>query len=130
LPRWFIEHYANTKEADVDDWTVQSFLLLVFNALLFPTDSDKMAGLDYLMSARLSDVLEINWWQAIVADIKVKVRDLNNKIPSNDGSTRNFQGCTTFLVVSFCHLFSFLCMPFIIFIVVFFMSTIYYHLQF
>jgi hypothetical protein len=130
LPRWFIEHYANTKEADVDDWTVQSFLLLVFNALLFPTDSDKMTGLDYLMSARLSDVLEINWWQAIVADIKVKVRDLNNKIPSNDGSTRNIQGCTTFLVVSFCHLFSFLCMPFIIFIVVFFMSTIYYHLQF
>jgi hypothetical protein len=22
VPRWFIEHYANAKEADVDDWTV------------------------------------------------------------------------------------------------------------
>jgi hypothetical protein len=61
VPRWFIEHYANAKESDVDDWTVQSFLMLVFNALLFPTGSDKMVGLDYLMFARLSDVPEINW---------------------------------------------------------------------
>jgi hypothetical protein len=72
VPRWFIEHYANAKESDVDDWTVQSFLMLVFNALLFLTGSDKMAGLYYLMSARLSDVPEINWCQAIVDDIKVK----------------------------------------------------------
>jgi hypothetical protein len=56
VPRWFIEHYGNAKEADVDDWTVQSFLMLVFNALLFPTGSDKMSGLDYLMCAHLRDV--------------------------------------------------------------------------
>jgi hypothetical protein len=60
------------KEVDVDGWTMQSFLMLVFNALLFFTDSDKMTGLDYLMGAHLSDVLEINWCQAIVDDIKVK----------------------------------------------------------
>jgi hypothetical protein len=51
---------------------VQSFLMLVFNALLFLTGSDKMAGMYYLMFARLSDVPEINWCQAIVDDIKVK----------------------------------------------------------
>jgi hypothetical protein len=22
VPRWFIKHYANAKESDVDDWTV------------------------------------------------------------------------------------------------------------
>jgi hypothetical protein len=52
---------------------VQSFIMLMFNALLFPTGSDKMLGLDYLMCAHLSDVPEINWCQAIVDDIKVKV---------------------------------------------------------
>jgi hypothetical protein len=52
---------------------VHSFHMLVFNALLFPTSSDKMSGLDYLMCARLSDVAEINWWQSIIDDIKVKV---------------------------------------------------------
>jgi hypothetical protein len=89
VPRWFIEHYANTKEADVDDWTVQSFLMLVFNALLFSTGSDKMSGLDYLMCAHLSEVREINWCQAIVDDVKVKARDLNDKIANNDKSTPN-----------------------------------------
>jgi hypothetical protein len=49
VTRWFIEHYTNVKEADVDDWTMQSFLMLVFNALLFPTGSDKMSRLNYLM---------------------------------------------------------------------------------
>jgi hypothetical protein len=58
-PGGFIEHYANAKEADVEDWTVQSFLMLVFNALLFPTGNDKMESLDYLMCAHLSDVPEI-----------------------------------------------------------------------
>jgi hypothetical protein len=131
VPRWFIEHYANAKEADVDYWTMQSFLMLVFNALLFPTGSDKMAGLDYLMCAHLSDVPEINWCQAIVDDIKVKAQDLNDKIASNDKSTPNVQGCITFLVVSFCQLFLvFLCLLFIIFIVAFFVSTFYYYLQF
>jgi hypothetical protein len=72
VPRWFIEHYANAKEFDVDDWTMQSFLILVFNALLFPIGSDKMAGMYYLMCAHLSDVSEINWCKAIVDDIKVK----------------------------------------------------------
>jgi hypothetical protein len=89
VPRWFIEDYANAKEFDVDDWTVQSFLMLVFNSLLFPTSGDKMVGLDYLMSARLSDIPEINWCQAIVDDIKVKERDLKDKISSNDNSTTN-----------------------------------------
>jgi hypothetical protein len=59
VPRWFIEHYANAKESHVDDWTVQPFLMLVFNALLFPTGSDKMAGLDYLISTHLSDILKL-----------------------------------------------------------------------
>jgi hypothetical protein len=89
VPRWFIEYYANTKESDVDNWIVQSFLMLVFNTLIFPTGSDKMAGMDYLMSTRLSDVPEINWCQAIVDDIKVKVRDLTDKISNNDNSTPN-----------------------------------------
>jgi hypothetical protein len=94
---------------------MQLFLMLVFNTLLFSTGSDKMSGLDYLMRAHLSDILEINWCQAIVDDIKVKARDLNNKIASNDKSTTNVQGCIAFLVVSFCQ-------PFL----VFFVSTIYY----
>jgi hypothetical protein len=102
---------------------MQSFLMLVFNVLLFPTGSDKMVGLDYLMPARLSDVLEINWCQAIVNDIKVKTRDLKDKMSSNDNSTPNVQGCIAFLVVSFCQLFLvYLCLPFITFIV----SIIYY----
>jgi hypothetical protein len=88
-PSWFIEHYANAKESDVDDWNVQSFLMLVLNALLFPTGSDKMAGLDYLMSARLSDVLKINWCQGIVDNIKVKAQDLKDKMSNNDNSTPN-----------------------------------------
>jgi hypothetical protein len=114
IPRWFIDHYANAKEASVDDRTVQSFLMLVFNTLLFPTGRDKMAGLDYLMCARLSDVRKINWCQAVVNDIKVKARDLNDKISSNDNSTPNVQGCIAFLVVSFCKLFLvFLYLPFI-----------------
>jgi hypothetical protein len=94
---------------------VQLFLMLVFNALLFPTDSDKIAGLDYLMCARLSDVPKLNWCQAIVDDIKVKARDLNDNIASNDGPIPNVQGCLAFLVVSFCQLF-----------LVFFVSAIYY----
>jgi hypothetical protein len=127
VPRWFIEHYANAKESDVDDWTVQSFLMLVFNALLFPTGSDKMAGLDYLMSAHLSDVPEINWCQAIVDDIKVKAQDLKDKMTSNDNSIPNVEGCIAFLVVSFCQLFLVcLCLPFITFVV----SIIYYYFQF
>jgi hypothetical protein len=73
--------------------------MLVFNALLFPTGSNKMAGLDYLMCARLSDVTEINWCQVIVDDIKVKARYLNDKIASNDGTTPNVQGCIAFLIV-------------------------------
>jgi hypothetical protein len=89
VPRWFIEHFVNAREIDVDDWTVQSFLMLVFNALLFPTGSNKMLGLDYLMCAHLSDVREINWCQAIVDNIKVNVRDLNDKITNNDKSTPN-----------------------------------------
>jgi hypothetical protein len=72
--------------------------MLVFNALLFPTDSDKMAGLDYLMCVDLSVVPGINWCQAIV---DVKARDLNEKISNNDKSTPNVQGRIAFLVVSF-----------------------------
>jgi hypothetical protein len=75
VPRWFIEHFANDKEGDVDGWTVQSFLMLVFNALLFPTSCDKMAGLDYLMCKDLGVVSGINWCQAIVDDIEAKARD-------------------------------------------------------
>jgi hypothetical protein len=109
VPRWFIEHYANVKEANVDDWTVQSFFILVFNALLFPTDSDKMAGLDYLMCADLSAVPGINWCHSIVDDNKFKARDLNEKISNNDNSTPNVQGCIAFLVVNFCQLFLVFC---------------------
>jgi hypothetical protein len=71
--------------------------------------SNKMAGMDYLMCAHLSDVPEINWCQAIVDDIKVKTRYLNDKIASNDKSTPNVQGCIAFLVVSFCQLFLVFC---------------------
>jgi hypothetical protein len=93
----------------------------MFNALLFPTGSDKMLGLDYLMSAHLSDVPEITWCQAIVDDIKVKVWNLNDKIVNNDKSTPSVQGCIAFLVVSFYQLFLvFLCLLFIIFVVAFF----------
>jgi hypothetical protein len=89
VPMWFIEHYTDAKEADVDDWTIKSFLMLVFNVLHFPTDNNKMAGLDYLMCADVGDVTEINWCQAIVDDIKLKTRDLNEKISNNDNSTPN-----------------------------------------
>jgi hypothetical protein len=89
--------------------------MLVFNALLFPTSSDKMASLDYLMCADLGAVPGINWCQAIVNDIKFKAQYLNEKISNNDKSTPNAQGCIVFLVVSCCQLFLvFLCLPFII----------------
>jgi hypothetical protein len=89
--------------------------MLVFNALLFSTDNDKMVSLDYLMCAYLGVVSGINWCQAIVDDIKFKVQDLNEKISNNDKSTPNVQGCIAFLVVSCCQLFFvFLCLPFII----------------
>jgi hypothetical protein len=132
VPRWFIEHYANAKETDVDDWTVQSFLMLVFNALLFRTGSNKMAGLDYLMCAHLSDVPEINWYQAIVDDIKVKARDLNDKIDFNDKSTPNVQGCIAFLVVSFYQIFIvFFCVCYLLSLFQHFsVSVFYYYLQF
>jgi hypothetical protein len=89
VPRWFIEHYANAKEAGVDDWTAHSFLMLVFNALLFSTGSDKMIGLDYLMCADLSIVPGINWCQAIVDDINFEMRDSSEKTSNNDKSTPN-----------------------------------------
>jgi hypothetical protein len=63
--------------------------MLVFNALLFSTGSDKMVGLHYLMSIDLSTVPGINWCQAIVDDIKLKARDLNDKISNNNKSTPN-----------------------------------------
>jgi hypothetical protein len=79
------------------------------------------------MSTRLSNVLEINWSQAIIDDIKVKVRDLKDKMSSNDNSTPNVQGCIAFLVVSFCQLFLVcLCLSFITIVV----SIIYYYFQF
>jgi hypothetical protein len=109
VPRWFIEHYANAKEADVDDWTVQSFLMLVFNTLLFPTSNNKMSRLDYLMCAHLSDVREINWCQAIVDVIKVKARDLNDKIANNDKPTPNVQRCIVFCCKFLSAIFSFFC---------------------
>jgi hypothetical protein len=114
VPSWFIEHYAIVKEADVDDWTVQSFIMLLFNAMLFSTSSIKIAGLDYLMCAHLSGVTKINWCQAIVDDIKVKARDLNDKIVSNDKLTPNVQGCISFLVVSFCQLFLVFCVCYLL----------------
>jgi hypothetical protein len=83
--------------------------MLVFNALLFPTSSDKMASLDYLMCADLGAVPGINWCQAIVNDIKFKAQYLNEKISNNDKSTPNAQGCIVFLVVSCCQLFLVFC---------------------
>jgi hypothetical protein len=83
-----------------------------------------MAGLDYLMTAPLSDVPEINWCEAIVNDIKVKARYLKDKTSINDNSIPNVQGCIAFLVVSFCQLFLVcMCLPFIIFVV----CAIYYY---
>jgi hypothetical protein len=75
--------------------------MFVFNALLFPTGSDKMAGLDYLIYADLGVVPRINWCQAVVDDIKDKARDLKENISNNDKSTPNVQGYTTFFVVTF-----------------------------
>jgi hypothetical protein len=73
----------------------------------------------------------MNWCQAIVDDIKVNTQDLNDSIANNDKSTPNGQGCIAFFVVSFCQLFLvFLCLPFIIFVVAFFVSAFYYYLQF
>lgn len=45
VPRWFIEEAAIAKDTAVDDWAVQSFFILIFNALLFPTSSDKIVGI-------------------------------------------------------------------------------------
>jgi len=45
VPRWFIEEAAIAKDTTVDDWAVQSFFILIFNALLFPTGSDKIVGI-------------------------------------------------------------------------------------
>jgi hypothetical protein len=41
------------------------------------------------MCADLGVVPGINWCQAIVDDIKLKARDLNEKISNNDKSTPN-----------------------------------------
>ena len=60
VPRWFIEHHANAKESEVDDWNVQCFMMLVFNSRLFPTGTDKMVGTDYLMCKDLEAIASFN----------------------------------------------------------------------
>jgi hypothetical protein len=57
--------------------------MLIFNALLFPTGSEKIARLDYLMCKDLGDVPGINWCKVVVDDIKDNARDLNEKFNAN-----------------------------------------------
>ena len=100
VPRWLIEHYCNAKQEDVNDLTVQSFMKLLCNALLFPTGSDKMSWFDYMMCKDLTVVPEINWCEDVCNHIKEKARDFNFKFNDKDNSVHTVQGCSAFLMVN------------------------------
>jgi hypothetical protein len=54
VPRWFIEHYANVKEAGVDNWTVQSFLMhcIQCTAIFHRQRQNGRSGLPYVCRLR------------------------------------------------------------------------------
>jgi hypothetical protein len=99
VPRWFIQEAATAKHRDIDDWAVQSFFMLIFNALLFSTGTDKLVGLDYLMAKDLDLIPHLDWCQAVVDDIRTKAKAWNQSIAANSKSTPIVQGCIAFLLV-------------------------------
>jgi hypothetical protein len=95
-----MEHFASQKREPCevpDEWAGQSFMMLVCNALLFCTATEKITGFDYLICKDLNSVGTYNWSQAVVDDIQLKVKLWREKGSKN--STPILQGSTAFLMV-------------------------------
>ncbi|KAG8094779.1 hypothetical protein GUJ93_ZPchr0012g21794 [Zizania palustris] len=94
VPRWVIESFASSGSNDV--WTLQCFMMAVFNALMFPTSVLNINGLDFLYCKEIMHLGEFDWCQAVVDDIRDKV-DMWRK--NRDKATPLVQGCIAFIMI-------------------------------
>ncbi|KAG8056505.1 hypothetical protein GUJ93_ZPchr0002g23085 [Zizania palustris] len=92
--RWVIESFASSGSNDV--WTLQCFMMAVFNALMFPTSVLNINGLDFLYCKEIMRMGEFDWCQAVVDDIRDKV-DRWRK--NRDKATPLVQGCIAFIMI-------------------------------
>ncbi|KAG8044935.1 hypothetical protein GUJ93_ZPchr0008g13201 [Zizania palustris] len=94
VPRWVIESFASSGSNDV--WTLQCFMMAVFNALMFPTSVLNINGSDFLYCKEIMRLEEFDWCQAVVDDIRDKV-DRWRK--NRDKATPLVQGCIAFIMI-------------------------------
>ncbi|KAG8084488.1 hypothetical protein GUJ93_ZPchr0010g8200 [Zizania palustris] len=94
VPRWVIESFASSGSNDV--WTLQCFMMAVFNALMFPTSVLNINGSDFLYCKEIMRLGEFDWCQAVVDDIRDKV-DRWRK--NRDKATPLVQGCIAFIMI-------------------------------
>ncbi|KAG8060403.1 hypothetical protein GUJ93_ZPchr0002g24363 [Zizania palustris] len=94
VPRWVIESFASYGSNDV--WTLQCFMMAVFNALMFPTSVLNINGSDSLYCKEIMRLGEFDWCQAVMDDIRDKV-DRWRK--NRDKATPLVQGCIAFIML-------------------------------
>ncbi|KAG8088834.1 hypothetical protein GUJ93_ZPchr0011g28130 [Zizania palustris] len=94
VPRWVIESFASSGLNDV--WTLQCFMMSVFNALMFLTSVLNINGSDFLYCKEIMRLGEFDWCQAVVDDIRDKV-DRWKK--NRDKATPLVQGCIAFVMI-------------------------------
>ncbi|KAG8081598.1 hypothetical protein GUJ93_ZPchr0285g7159 [Zizania palustris] len=94
VPRWVIESFASFGSNDV--WTLQCFMMSVFNALMFPTSVININGSDFLYCKEIMRLGEFDWCQAVMDDIRDKV-DRWKK--NRDKATPLVQGCIAFIMI-------------------------------
>ncbi|KAG8088364.1 hypothetical protein GUJ93_ZPchr0010g10449 [Zizania palustris] len=92
--RWIIESFASSGSNDV--WTLQCFMMSVFNALMFPTSVLNINGSNFLYYKEIMRLEEFDWCQAVVDDIRDKV-DRWKK--NRDKATPLVQGCIAFIMI-------------------------------
>ncbi|KAG8047043.1 hypothetical protein GUJ93_ZPchr0008g11628 [Zizania palustris] len=94
VPRWVIESFVSSGSNDV--WTLQCFMMAIFNALMFPTSVLNINGSDFLYCKEIMRLGEFDWCQAVVDDIRDKV-DRWRK--NRDKATPLVQGCIAFIMI-------------------------------
>ncbi|KAG8081309.1 hypothetical protein GUJ93_ZPchr0007g4011 [Zizania palustris] len=94
VSRWVIESFASSGSNDV--WTLQCFMMAVFNALMFPTSVLNINGSDFLYCKEIMHLGVFDWCQAVVDDIRDKV-DRWRK--NRDKATPLVQGCIAFIML-------------------------------
>ncbi|KAG8057830.1 hypothetical protein GUJ93_ZPchr0002g22950 [Zizania palustris] len=94
VPRWVIESFASSGSNNV--WTLQCFMMSVFNALTFPTSVLNINGSDFLYCKEIMCLGEFDWCQDVVDDIRDKV-DRWKK--NRDKATPLAQGCIAFIMI-------------------------------